>query len=74
MVIIVKEFYAHIDEVEWYTTTMRGKIVDWSLEAINQLFHLLSFEHATFNEIVLSPSDDQLEIALEIVAIEGTQW
>ena len=43
---IVKEFYAHIDQGEGYTTTVRGKIVDWSPEAINQLFHLRSFEQA----------------------------
>lgn len=71
---IVKEFYAHIDQVEGYTTLVRGKIVDWSPKAINQLFHLQSFEYATFNEMVLAPSDDQLEMALKMVAIEGTRW
>ena len=70
----MKEFYAHIDQVEGYTTLVRGKIVDWSPKAINQLFHLQSFDHATFNEMVLAPSDDQLEMALKMVAIEGTRW
>jgi len=53
---------------------MRGKIVDWSPKAINQLFHLHSVEYATFNEMVLAPSDNQLEMSLKMVAIEGTRW
>ncbi|MDV3193965.1 MAG: hypothetical protein Q8835_02830, partial [Sweet potato little leaf phytoplasma] len=71
---IVREFYANLDVKNYFELIIPGVPVQWSPEAINELFDLQDFPHAVFNEMVDGPSCDQLSAAFREVGIEGAQW